>query len=443
MQEPVGTIVLLVFIGTYLMISSERVNRAAMSMVGMGFVGLVLWLAYESSQGVMGSTFSILVEHIEWGTILFLIAMMGIVSVARNSGMFQYIALTLVKPTGGDTKRLFTVFIVFVFVISLVFDTTSTVLIMGPLTIEVCNALEIDFKPFLISEAIVANFASTPSIVGAVPNLVIANKVWESAGAGVPVFDASILFVIMMPLAIILLLISLPLFYRMFKGKLPDSDEAVREEVFVVSPVHMIRSRNDFYLSLIAIGILVLAFTWGQGSGLEPPLVAIIVAFFVLIMTRERVENILSKINWNTVFFLIGIFGLVGALEIVGFIFDVGQAVDVIVTENTGTAVAFLVWVPAILSSVIDNIPVSVVLAPIAVSLAAATPIFPAILIFAVNVGGYVLPIGAPANILAMAMSEDQHDRISFKDFAKIATPLAILHLIIGTAWLFLISFFI
>ncbi|MFW9973864.1 MAG: SLC13 family permease [Candidatus Thorarchaeota archaeon] len=437
MQEPVGTLVLLVFIGTYLMISSERVNRAAMSMVGMGLVGLVLWLAFVGSAGTMGAAFSTLVEHIEWGTILFLIAMMGIVSVARNSGMFQYIALTLVKPAGGNTKRLFTVFIVFVFVISLVFDTTSTILIMGPLTIEVCNALEIDFKPFLIAEAIVANFASIPSIVGAVPNLVIANKIVEE---GVTGFDASILFVTMMPLSIMLLLISLPIFYRMFRGKLPDSDEEVIDEVFVVSPVHMIRSRNDFYLSLTAIGILVLAFTWGQGSGLEPALVSIVVAFFVLLMTRERVEDILSKINWNTVFFLIGIFGLVGALGIVGFIDDIGMAVNTIVSDNTGTAVAFLVWVPALLSSVIDNIPVSVVLAPIAATLAATSPIFPAILVFAVNVGGYILPIGAPANILAMALSEEEHDRISFKDFLKIATPLALIHLLIGTGWLFLMS---
>jgi len=318
-----------------------------------------------------------------------------------------------------------------------VFDTTSTILIVAPLTIEVCKALEIDFKPFLIAEAIVANFASIPSIVGAVPNLVIANKILEE---GVTGFDASVLFLTMMPLSIMILLVSLPLFYRVFKDKLPDSEESVRDEVFVVTPVHMIRSRNDFYLSLIAIGILILAFTYGQGSGLEPPLVSIIVAFIVLIMTRERVENILSKINWNTVFFLIGIFGLVGALEIVGFIDDIGNAVNSIVSENTGIAVGFLVWVPALLSAVIDNIPVSVVLAPIAASLAVATPVFPAILVFAVNVGGYVLPIGAPANILAMALSEEEHDRISFKDFAKIATPLALLHLLIGTGWLFFVS---
>jgi Na+/H+ antiporter NhaD/arsenite permease-like protein len=442
MQEPVGAIILLVFIGTYIMISSEKVNRAAMSMVGMGLAGLVLWIVYSVDLAAgaidpMGSTFATLVEHVEWGTILFITSMMTIVSVAGHSGMFQYIALTLARPTGGDTRRLFTVFTVFVFGISLVFDTTSTVLIMGPLTIEVCKALEIDFKPFLISEAIVANFASIPSIVGAVPNLVIANKILEEGVVG---FDAGLLFIVMMPLSIILLVVTLPILHRLFDNQLVDSDEDIVDEVFVVSPTHMIRSRNDFFLSLVAIGILALAFTWGQGSGLEPPLVAIIVAFLVLMMTRKHVEDILSKISWNTVFFLIGIFGLVGALSIVGFIDDVGVAVDSIVSGNTGIAVGFLVWVPALLSAVIDNIPVSVVLAPLAASLAVATPIFPAILIFAVNVGGYILPIGAPANLVVMALSEGEHDRISFKSFAKIATPLAIIHLLIGTGWLFVIT---
>ena len=143
-----------------------------MSMTGMGFAGLALWGSL--ALGGYGVSFTYLVENIEWSTILFLVSMMAIVSVAGHSGMFQYIALTLAKPTGGNTSRLFTVFIVFVFIVSIVFDTTSTMLIMGPLTIEVCKALEIDFKPFLISEAITSNFASIPSIVGAVPNLVIA-----------------------------------------------------------------------------------------------------------------------------------------------------------------------------------------------------------------------------------------------------------------------------
>jgi Na+/H+ antiporter NhaD/arsenite permease-like protein len=429
MQEPVGTLILLVFIGTYIAISTERVNRAAMSMTGMGIAGLVLWSFH--------TPFSTLVLDIEWGTILFIVSMMAIVAVAGHSGMFQYIALTLAKPTGGNTSRLFTVFIVFVFVISLVFDTTSTMLIIGPLTIEVCKALEIDFKPFLISEAITSNFASIPSIVGAVPNLVIADKVLKANVLG---FDGGFLFIVMMPLSIILLIVTLFILQRVFQNQLFDSHEDIVEQVFVVSPQHMIRSRTDFYLSLVAILLLALAFTIGQGSGLEPPLVAIIVAFTVLLVAREKVENILSEINWNTVFFLIGIFGLVAALDLVGFITDIGDAVGSIVAGNMGGAVAFLVWVPASLSAVIDNIPVSIVLAPIAAELATTSLVFPAILVFAVNVGGYILPIGAPANILAMALSEHEHDRIDFKAFAKIATPLALLHLLIGTGWLLLMS---
>jgi Na+/H+ antiporter NhaD/arsenite permease-like protein len=429
MQEPVGTLILLVFIGIYVAISTEKVNRAAVSMVGMGIAGLVLW--------GFGQEFSTLVHNIEWGTILFIVSMMAIVSVAGHSGMFQYIALTLAKPTGGNTRRLFIIFIVFVFIISFVFDTTSTILIIGPLTIEVCKALEIDFKPFLISEAVTSNFASIPSIVGAVPNLVIAEEVFI---AGVQGFDGGLLFILMMPLAIILLIITLFILLRIFDAQLGDSVDEIADEVFVVSPQHMIRSRSDFYLSIVAIGILALAFTLGQGSGLEPALIAVIVAFVVLIMTRERVENILAEINWNTVFFLIGIFGLVSALEIVGFIDDIGDVVGGIVEGNLGGAVAFLVWVPALLSAVIDNIPVSIVLAPIAADLASFTPVFPAILIFAVNIGGYVLPIGAPANLLAMAMSEEEKDPITFKTFAKIATPLAIIHLLIGTGWFFLLT---
>ncbi len=435
MEEPIGTIIILIFIGTYIAISSEKVNRAAMSMTGMGFAGLALWVSF--SLNYYGVTFTELVEKIEWGTILFLVSMMAIVSVAGHSGMFQYIALTLAKPTGGNTRRLFTVFIVFVFLVSIVFDTTSTMLIMGPLTIEVCKALEVDFKPFLISEAITSNFASIPSVVGAVPNLVIAERVYQ---AGVVSFNAGYLFLVMMPLSVILLIVTLVILQRTFKDQLQDTSEEIVDEVFVVSPLHMIRSRSDFYLSLVAIAILTLAFTFGQGSGLEPPLVAIIVAFMVLLMARGRVEDILSEINWNTVFFLIGIFGLVAALDIVGFIGDVGLTVRQIVEGNLGGAVAFLVWVPAMLSAVIDNIPVSIVLSPIAASLAGFTPVFPAILIFAVNVGGYILPIGAPANLLAIAMSEKEHDPISFKTFAKIATPLALLHLLIGTGWLFLMS---
>ncbi len=432
-MEPVGLPVLIVFIGTYLLISSERVNRTAMAMTGMGIVGVILWIA-NSTDPTQGATFRHLVEHIEWHTILFITAMMVIVAVASASGMFQYIAITIARPTQGDPKRLFVMFNLFVFAISLFFDTVSTILIIGPLTIEVCKALEIDFRPYLISEAIVCNFASIPSIVGAVPNLVIADKTGISA---------SLLFITLMPLSIILMLVSMPIFLRVFGNRLVPGPDDLINQMLLIDPEYMIRSRNDFYMSVVAIVILILGFTIGTTVGIEPAMVAILIAFVMLLATRERVDNILARVGWGTVFFLVGIFGLVAALDITGIIEDIGMAVGNIIGGEVSNAIVFLIWVPAVLSAVIDNIPVSVVLAPLASQFATITPVLPAVLILAVNVGGYLLPIGAPANLLVLALAEQEGRPISLISFARVATVLAVIHLIIGTGWLFLMSLII
>jgi len=201
--------ILLVFVGTYVLISTERVNRTAMSLLGVAIAGVVLFVALEVGKilsiDIGGVQFATLIEHIEWTTIFFIIAMSVIVSVAASSGLFQYIALRIAARSQGDHKQLFITFLVFVSGISLFFDTTSTMLISAPRTIEICRALEIDFKPFLVSEAIVCNFSSIPSIVGAVPNLVIAQETSLNVG---------FLFIIFMPLSIILFLVSLPILLR-------------------------------------------------------------------------------------------------------------------------------------------------------------------------------------------------------------------------------------
>lgn len=423
--DPIAGVVLLVFIGTYLAISSEKVNRTATALLGMGVVGIVLWTA--------GTDFQMVVEHIEWNTVLFVTSMMVIVTIASSSGMFQYMAIELTRPTQGYTKRLFVYLLAFVFVISLFFDTTSTILVMAPVTIELCKALEIDFRPFLIAEAITCNFASIPSIVGAVPNLVIADEAQISPG---------LLFESLMPLSIILFIISIPIFLKMFEDKLVPSEDHLISEMMLIDPQYMIRSRRDFYLSLIAMLILVLGFMVGPSAGFEASMVAITVAAGLLLLCREWVDEILKRVNWGTVFFLIGLFGLVAALRITRIVDALGFVIGGLIQDNEAIGIVFMTWVPAGLSAVIDNIPISAVLAPIATQFS-SMPLLPIALLFAVNVGGFLLPIGAPANILAMAFAEKEHQPISMLDFAKIATPMAIIMLGVGTGWLLLLSLFV
>jgi len=426
-------LVIIVFVATYIAISSEKVNRTATALLGMGVMGIVLW-----ATGV--GPFSLVVEHIEWPTILFVTSMFIIVTIAASSGMFQFLALQLTGPTQGQTKKLFISLLGFVFVISLFFDTTSTMLIMGPLTIELCKALDIDFRPFLISEAVTCNFASIPSIVGAVPNLLIADKARV---------DPGFLFATLLPLSVILFVVSVPFLLRVFDEQLQPSEEELVSQMLLINPQYMIRSRSDFYLSIIAMLILVLGFTIGPGMTplpLQPALIAITVASVLLILAREWVDEVLKRVNWGTIFFLIGLFGLVAALDITNIIDAIGLGIEGLIGGNVTLGIVFMVWVPALLSAVIDNIPVSAVLAPIAAQFAAlpgSSPFLPLALIFAVNVGGFLLPIGAPANILALVFAEKEGKPISMKDFAKIATPLAFLMLAIGTGWLLFLSAFI
>jgi Na+/H+ antiporter NhaD/arsenite permease-like protein len=424
--------ILIVFIGTYVIISTERVDRTGMSLLGMALVGVVFWAASLLTPGVEIS-FIDLVEQIEWDTILFVTAMMIIVAVAGGSGMFQYLALRLARPSGGDYKGLYTIFLLFVFVISLVVDNVSILLIMAPLTIQVCRALGVDFKPLLISEAIVTNLGSIPSIVGAVTNIVIVKETG---------LDASLLFVVFMPLSIILFIVTWIVLTRYFADSFVVSDMERVDLLFQIEPTTMIKSKPDFYASLIAFAALVIGFALSASLELSVSMLALLIAAALLVFAHDRATKFLGEVGWDTIFFLVGLFGLVGALELTGWIGLLGDSLGVIVGDNAIIALTFMIWIPAILAAFLDNLPVSLVLAPIALRFTTVSPVLTYALIFAVNIGGNIFtPLGSASNMVAIAHSEREHDPISFADFAKAGTLAGMFHLILGTIWVLLIEF--
>ena len=432
----IAAAVLVIFTGTYLLISTEKVNRTAMSLLGVALVGVILYIGLEifilTGIDYGGVEFSVLIAHIDWTTIIFIIAMSIIVSVAAASGLFQFIGLKIAARSEGDHKKLFITFLIFVSGVSLFFDTVSTMLIAAPLTIEICKALEIDFKPFLISEAIVCNFSSIPSIVGAVPNLVIAGETG---------LDPGFLFIVMMPLSLILFLVSVPILLRWYSSTFGTTDDVRIDRVFSINPTTMIKDRWDFNISGAALIFLVIGFALGPSFGLVPPMVALVVAGFLLLLSHERANEFLNKVGWPTVFFLVGLFGLVGALEITGLIDALADAIAPIIGNDANFATVFLIWIPAMLSAFLDNLPVSAVLAPIALEFGGLSPVIPLALVFAVNIGGYIFtPLGSPANMVVIGLSEKEHDPISFIEFVKIGTLLGLIHLAIGRGYLVLVN---
>jgi Na+/H+ antiporter NhaD/arsenite permease-like protein len=413
-----GIIIVAILVVTLVVIISERVNETATVLFAMSIAGGVLYLAY-------GYPFKDFVLNFQWDTILFVTAMMIVVAIAASSGMFQYISLVLIRRTRANAKRIFWTFMGFVFLMSLFLDPLPTMMVMGPFTVEVCRALDLDFRPLLISEVVIANIASIPSFVGSVPNLVIAI---------LTEVNVAYMFVVLMPLSLMMFLASMFLLLRYYGDKLELEDKSEWNVLYMIRPGIMIKSRHDFYLSGIAMAILILGFTIGA-LRVEASLIAMMVASAMLVFSHERAKDLLRTLSWDTVFFLVGLFGLVAALDRAGVVTELVNGVTSLIGGNVFLAIGFMIWIPGLGLSMIDNIPVATLLAPIARVLSSEYSIVPLTLIVGANIGGYIIPFGDAPNMIAVSLAADEGRPISFRDFTRVAFPLGLLHLVMGTVY--------
>ncbi len=414
-------LVLVIFVVTLIIIMSERIDETATALFGMSLAGMVLYFG-------LGISFDLYIRLIDWPSIMFIAAMLIIVAVAASSGMFQYISLVLMKRTGGNPRKVYVTFMFFVLGISLFLDPLPTMLVMGTFTVEVCSAINMDFRPLLISEVVVANLASIPTIVGSVPNLVIALLTGINAG---------LLFIVMMPLVLILFAITVPIMLWYFKDAWPEGKTYDTEFLNLIPPGSMIKSRRDFYLSIIAMAILLSGFM----MGFNVTLVALVVASGMLVFTQRRAKDLIHQMSWETLFFLIGMFGLIVALVQTNIVAEFGAGLVALTGGNVLIAIIFMIWIPGLALSPVDNIPVAAVLSEIALEFGTVNPVVSMSLVAGTNIGGYAIPFGDAPNMIAMSLAEKGQRRISFMYFTKIVLPLAILHLIITTIYCMVVSF--
>ncbi len=430
MVDAVFISILGLFAITLVVIMFEKVNETAATLFSMCLAGAILVIGGVQVNGE-AITFPRFISLIEWDTILFITSMMIIVSFSASSGMFQYIALLLITRTGGEPRKIFTVFMGFVFVLSLFLDPLPTMLVLGPFTVEVSRALEMNLKGLLVSEVIVANFASFPSVVGSVPNLLIV--FW----AGISPVE---MFVMLFPLSILLLFVTIPLLRRFFGGSMVDLEKYDPGPLLMIEPSNMIRSRNDFYMSSFGMALMILGFVV---IPYEVTFVSLAVASLMLAFSHARAKSFLGKLSWDTVFFLIGLFGLVTALEVSGVITAANDAMTAVIGGSPFIGILLMIWIPGFVLSVIDNIPVAAFLSPMAVNLGNISRVVPVSLVIGANVGGYMIPFGDAPNMIVVSLCRENFQPLSFKEFTKITLQLGIVHLIISTVYCFILALFI
>ncbi|TFG26303.1 hypothetical protein EU528_14635 [Candidatus Thorarchaeota archaeon] len=414
-------IVLAIFIVALLGIMSERVNDTAASLMAFG-------LAASAVYFLDGISFQSYVVGMGWDIILFVAAMMIIVSVIAASGFFQYLAIILALRTIGNPKRVFNYFMVLVFIISMLFDPLPTMLIVSAFTVEVCNAIDIDFRPYLITEAVIAGVGSMPTPIGSIMNIVIIY---------IAEINVGLMFIILFPLSVILFLVTMKYMANKYANVFDESTVRDMTDLFGINPNVTIRSRRDLGISIAGLIVLII------GLILLPEqaaMVALVVAGVLLIPSRNRAKDHLRQISWDTVFFLVGMMGIVQGLVITDFISVISGSLQWLSEANTFIAIVLMVMIPGGLMAPVDAKSVGILLSPAAKSLNAINPMVPIALIAGTNAGGYVVPFGDAPNMVAVSVAEKNLKPISWAEFNKVVIPLGILHLVIASIYLGLLG---
>ena len=441
-------VVLAIFVLSFVLILSELVHRTIAA-----WFGSTLLLFYGHATGVF-DTHSETLEHtmlgwIEFEVIGLLLGMMVFASILELCGFFEFVAVKASKMSGGDPWRLLVLLGTFTTLISLVIDNVTAIIIIAPVTLKICNKLEINPIPLLMAEAILSDTGGVASMVGDPPNVMIAAEAHsmglEQFGFNGFLFRLGILTLI----AWIATLSYFRWYYRDWRSQVPPDVESLLEDEW-----ESVTDRNLMNTTLAILGLTVVAFSGKELLHLEIEIHAIALAGAGLALIAARpveeelregfINDVVDKVEWQALIFFAGLFILVGAVGDVGYLEKMANWIfDNFGDDEVMLAVA-IIWVSAICSALIDNIPFTAAMIPVIVSITEASngelstaPLFWALAMGA-GFGGNATPIGSSANVMAVAISERGPRPITTAEWTRAGLPVMVITCVVATVFMVL-----
>ena len=423
--EPVGTGLLVagitIFILAYAAIATDRIPKSAIALGGGALMILIGILNQEQA-----------FHHVDLNVILLLVGMMVLAGIVRKTGCFQALAILAARWTGGDGLRLMLALSLITAVLSAFLDNVTTVILIAPITVFVATRLKLNPVPFFIAEILASNVGGAATLIGDPPNILIA-----SAGD----LDFAVFIAHMGPPSIIFLIFTMFYLRRVFASQLV-TDPARAEALAALKPGDAITDRRGMYIGLSVLGLTIFGFLIHGALGWEPATVAIAGAALLMILTRPDAHEVFNEVEWASVLFFVGLFMMVAGLIELGALKAVSDfAIEL--TQGNVAATAFLVlWLSAILSAVVDNIPYTATMLPVIQQLTAEglnpDNILWWSLAIGADLGGNATIIGASANVILAGIAEREGHKIGFMQFVRYGVPLTIVILILGTGWIWL-----
>jgi Na+/H+ antiporter NhaD/arsenite permease-like protein len=426
-----------IFILVYGLIVTEKIHKTILAIVGASTMIVLGILTQEEA-------FHSPELGIDWNVIFLLVSMMIIINIMKPTGVFEYIAIKSAKVAKGKPFAIMAIFSVVTAVVSAFLDNVTTVLLIAPVTLLICQALELDVVPYLITEAIASNIGGTATLIGDPPNIMIASKAQLDFMA----------FVYNLTPVVIVVLIAYVITIKFVFGKRLTVKEELRQRVMAMNENEAIKDPILLKKSLAVLAVTITGFIFHGMLHYEPATIALFGAGLLLLVSgTKEPHHILAEAEWTTIFFFMGLFMIIGGVVNVGLIKWMSIKVLEITQGNLfGTSMVIL-WFSAFASAFIDNIPYVATMNPLVIDM--AKQLWPNItgidllhhpdlmpiwwsLALGACLGGNGTAIGASANVIVVGMAEKMGRPISFKKFMLYGMPLMIESVIICHAYIWL-----
>jgi len=413
-------IALILFVLAYAVIVSEKIHRTKIALIGAICVLLFKIMPQEEA-----------IKMIDFNTIGLLIGMMIIVAITSKTGLFQYMAVKSAKMVSGEPLKILVVFFWLTAICSAFLDNVTTVLLLTSVTFAISDILQINPIPFLITEIIASNVGGTATLIGDPPNIMIGS----ATGLGFNDFIINLII----PIFIISVVINLILYWIYHKDMTISYEQKQRimtlEESSFLIDVPLMKK------CLLILGLTIISFVLHQLLHLDSATVAMAGAALLLLIGKLDPEEVFKEIEWNTIFFFVGLFVLVGGLEVTGIINKVAQWSIDITHGNAILMHVLILWLSAIGSAFVDNIPFVATMIPLIKSMGEIGKMDVTSLWWTLSLGaclgGNGTLIGASANVVVSSLAAAQGRPISFVGYMKIAFPLMILSILISNIYIY------
>ncbi|MEO7060274.1 MAG: ArsB/NhaD family transporter [Lapillicoccus sp.] len=416
-----------VFVVAYFFIATEKIPKMAAALAGAGVVLAV---------GVVGSEDAFYSHDtgVDWDVVFLLLGMMIIVGVLRRTGVFEYIAIWAAKRAGGRPLRIMILLVVITGVASAFLDNVTTVLLVAPVTLLVCDRLEINPVPFLIAEVMSSNIGGAATLIGDPPNIIIGSR------AGLTFNDFLVNLAPIVVIEMVVLTLILP---RLFRGSF-EVDPARVADVLALDEREAIRDHRLLLKCGCVLTAVFLAFVSHSLIHVEPSVVALLGAGVLVVISRARPRDYLSSVEWETLLFFAGLFIMIGALVKTGVIGTLAEKAAELTGGNALLAVLLILVVSAVLSGFIDNIPYVATMSPLVLALTndIADPSHSQALWWSLalgaDFGGNMTAIGASANVVVLGIAARAGSPISFWEFTRKGAVVTGVTVVVAAPYLWL-----